>query len=267
MECKNCKTVLVPESDYCHACGGKVIRNRLTIRHLFGYFSETFLNYDNKFLQTFISLFTKPDVVIGGYINGTRKKYVNVISYFAIALTITGVEWYILNTFFPDLIDMSSIAVEGQEALANESVNFVQDYISIVLMLFVPVYALMSKLVFFTLKKYNYTEHLVIFMYIIAQISIFGALINLTGVLIGIPLGKLVFINGPFQFIFSAYCLKKLYNLTITGLLLRTLLFLVIFLAFFVFFSVLVAAINIVMHGGVEAFMEAQKSIINAPKN
>ncbi|MFC4720782.1 DUF3667 domain-containing protein [Geojedonia litorea] len=265
MECKNCNTSLTLESDYCHVCGGKVIRNRLTIKHLLGYFTETFLNYDNKFLQTFISLFTKPDDVIGSYINGTRKKYVNVISYFAIALTITGIEWYILNTFFPDLIDMSSVAAKGQEALANESVSFVQDYISIVLMLFVPVYALMSKLVFFTLKKYNYTEHLVIFMYIIAQISIFGALINLTGVIIGIPLGHLVYINGPFQLIFSAYCLKKLYNLSIKGLLLRTLLFLVIFLLFFILFSALVVVVNIVMHGGVDAFMEAQKSKIQTP--
>lgn len=54
MNCKNCKTSLSDESDYCNSCGGKIIRNRLTIRNLFEHFSEEFLNYDNKLFQTFI---------------------------------------------------------------------------------------------------------------------------------------------------------------------------------------------------------------------
>ncbi|PHR71636.1 MAG: hypothetical protein COA67_06375 [Lutibacter sp.] len=72
-------------------------------------FNEQFLNYDNKFLQTFIHLFTKPEVVIDGYINGTRKKYVNVISYFAIAITLSGLQMFILNKFFPEMLDFSSL--------------------------------------------------------------------------------------------------------------------------------------------------------------
>ncbi len=97
MDCKNCHTNLKDTDDFCNTCGAKVVRNRLTIRNLFAHFSEQFLNYDNKFLQTFIHLFTKPEAVIGCYINGTRKKYVNVISYFAIAITISGLQMYILN--------------------------------------------------------------------------------------------------------------------------------------------------------------------------
>ena len=263
MECKNCRASLIPDGDYCYSCGGKVIRNRLTLKNLFEHFSETFLNYDNKFLQTFIKLFTRPEDVIGSYINGTRKKYADVISYFAIALTITGIEWYILNTFFPNLIDMSSITVEGQEALANKNMEIVQKYSSIMLMLFVPIYALMSKLVFYTLKKYNYTEHLVIFMYIIAQISIFGTLINLTGVAFGFPLGDLVYFNGPFQILFSAYCLKRLYNLSIKGLVLRTLLFLVVLAAFFILVSIMFTIINILTYGSIEEYIKAQKAMVS----
>ena len=88
MNCKNCNLLISDKDNFCNSCGAKVIRNRLTIKSLFEDFSEQFLNYDNKFLQTFLHLFTKPEVVIDGYINGTRKKYVNVISYFAIALTL-----------------------------------------------------------------------------------------------------------------------------------------------------------------------------------
>lgn len=64
MDCKNCNTPLVENQNFCPVCGGKVIRNRLTIRNLFEHFSATFLNYDNKFLQTFICLFTKPEEII-----------------------------------------------------------------------------------------------------------------------------------------------------------------------------------------------------------
>ena len=100
MKCKNCNTLLDEQSDYCNICGARAIRNRLTIKNLFEHFSEQFLNYDNKFLQTFITLFKRPESVIGGYIEGTRKRYVNVITYFSIAIMITGVEYFILNKFF-----------------------------------------------------------------------------------------------------------------------------------------------------------------------
>ena len=71
--CKNCESGLHYDVNYCSICGARVIRNRLTIRNLFGHFSEQFLNWDNKFLKTFIYLFKKPEDVIGSYISGTRK--------------------------------------------------------------------------------------------------------------------------------------------------------------------------------------------------
>jgi len=54
MNCKNCNITLTNEDNFCNNCGAKIIRNRITIRNLFETFSEQFLNYDNKFLQTFI---------------------------------------------------------------------------------------------------------------------------------------------------------------------------------------------------------------------
>jgi len=264
MNCKNCTLSIQTHHNFCPHCGAKVIRKRLTIKALFSHFSEQFLNYDNKFFQTFIQLFTKPEKVIGCYINGTRKKYVNVISYFAIALTITGLEWYLLNKFFPHVIDMSAIAAKGTEVAANDGVKMIQEYASIVLMLFVPVYALMSRIVFFNIKKFNYTEHLVIFMYVIAQISIFGTLVNLIGAVFGIPLGILVYINGPFQILFSAYCLKRLYNLSLTGIFLRTLLFLVVLVVLFILSTIIYLIVMILYYGGLEEFVKAQKTAIEA---
>ena len=63
MACENCETPLTTESDFCNHCGAKVIRNRLTLKNLFAHFGEQFLNYNNKFIQTIIYLFKKPEDV------------------------------------------------------------------------------------------------------------------------------------------------------------------------------------------------------------
>lgn len=114
------------------------------------------------------------------------------------------------------------------ESISNNLLHTVQENQSFVLMLFVPIYAFMAKLVFFNIKKYNYTELLVVFMYIIAQLNIFGSIINVISACSGFKMGSI----SPFilvsQILYSAFCLKRLYNLNLKGILLRTLLFLVV---------------------------------------
>lgn len=234
MNCKNCHTPLSSEDMYCNTCGAKVIRNKLTLKNLFSDFIETYLNYDNKFIQTFINLFKKPEDVIGNYIDGTRKKYVNVISYFTIAITFTGLEYFIVNRFFPDFLDLSYLSQKGLEQLSNSILHNVQENQSFVLMLFVPLYAFMAKLVFLNIKKFNYTEHLVIFMYIIAQLNIIGSLVLITTAYFELKIGMVSPLILIFQILYSAFCLKRLYNLSITGIVLRTLLFLVILLIVYI---------------------------------
>lgn len=228
MECKNCHTSFSDETDYCPSCGGKVIRNRLTIKALFAHFSEQFFNYDNKFLQTFIHLFTKPEEVIDGYINGTRKRYVNVISYFAIAITLSGLQLFILNKYFPEIMDFSSMSDENMAEFQKNNMSFVSDYQGLMMMLNVPFYALMSKITFFNIKKYNYTEQLVIFMFISAQISNISVLLMLSSAAIGFSIMTITSIVLPIYVIYSAYCLKRLYKLDFGEIILRTFLFLVI---------------------------------------
>jgi hypothetical protein len=238
--CKNCKNTLIDNSDYCNSCGAKVIRNRLTIKTLFSHFSEQFLNYDNKFIQTFITLFKEPEAVIGNYIRGTRKKYVNVIGYFSIAIMVTGVEYFIINRFFPEFLDMSALSTKEMEGFTNETLGFFQEYQSFFIMLFIPVYALMAKIVFFNIKKFNYTEHLVIFMYIIGQLSVLGSLIIIPSALLGVKMGLVTPFVLVLQIAYSAYCLKRLYSLSIKGIFLRTLLFLAVLIIFYIISIILV---------------------------
>ncbi|RLD28093.1 MAG: hypothetical protein DRI75_07845 [Bacteroidetes bacterium] len=249
MNCKNCDANLNQNSNYCNDCGAKVIRNRLTPKNLFADLSEQFLNYDNKFLQTLINLFSKPEDVIGCYINGTRKKYVNVISYFAIAITISGLQLFILNKYFPELVNLSSVTIEGQEEFANKNLEFLQEYQSIVMMISVPIYALISKIVFFNIKTYNYTEHLVLFMYIFSQITIIGALFQLFSAFFGISIGTTGVILLPFQILYSSYCLKHLFKLSLKGIILRTLLFLLVCIVLYIVALILIIGIIFLTQG------------------
>ncbi|KAA3624933.1 MAG: DUF3667 domain-containing protein [Flavobacterium sp.] len=259
MNCKNCNHQLSEHADYCESCGGKVIRNRLTMKNLIGSFSEQFLNYDNKFLRTFLDLFSKPEAVIGSYIDGTRKRYVNVVSYFAISITLAGIQLYFLNKFFPEVMDLSSISVEGSEEMNNKNLAFVSEYQSLIMMFYVPLYALISKVVFFNYKKYNYTEHLVIYMYILSQMTIFGLFLTLTGVIMGWNMGIMGMVAISIQIIYTVYCLKRLFDLSIASVILKTLLFLVVLFILFFIFSMIMAVIML-KSGAMEEMKQAREA-------
>jgi hypothetical protein len=267
MNCRNCKTSLNNESDYCNSCGGKIIRNRLTIRNLFEYFSEEFLNYDNKLFQTFITLFRKPEAVIGGYINGTRKKYVNVISYFAIAITLSGLQIYILQKYSADFDDIfangNSIIAEQQKQINNKIFQFITDYQSIIMMLYIPFYALLAKLIFLKNKLYNYTELLVVFMYAQAQYSIITAILTFTLIPLGVPFIIFSFLLIPLQFFYFAFCLKDVYHLNFTQILLKTLLFIFVLGFIVILISIVGIGLAILFKDSelIKFFIETQKAI------
>lgn len=260
MDCKNCSTFLSDKDKFCNHCGAKVILNRITFRNIFEDFSAQFLNYDNKFLQTFIALFKKPEDVIGTYLQGTRKKYVNVISYFAIAITISGLQLYVLNKYFPEVMDLSAVTAAGSEEFSKQNLDFVNEYQAIIMMMLVPLYALMAQLVFLKVRKYNYSEHLVMFMYISSQTTILSALVTLIAGVIGLSLGTISIITLPLQILFSAYCLKRLYTLSLGGIILRTLLFLFLLGVVFVLVSV-VTGIIMYYTGSMDEFIESNKPI------
>ncbi|PWI31241.1 hypothetical protein DI383_00775 [Flavobacteriaceae bacterium LYZ1037] len=228
MNCKNCETLLKETDLFCSVCGGKIIKNRLTIANLFSHFSEQFLNYDNRFIQTLIKLFTDPVDVIDGYIKGVRKKYVNVISYFAIALTLSGFQMFFINKFFPELMNMDAPDPKGMEGFQQKNMDFLSEYQGLIYMALVPLYAIISRITFFNYKTYNYTEHVVINMYISAQAAIVSTIIILISALTNLNILVITFILLPLQALYSAYSFKKLYQLNFKSILLKFILFLLI---------------------------------------
>lgn len=268
MNCKNCKTELHLTTRYCNKCGGKVIRNRLTLKNLFTSFSEQFFNYDNKFLQTFITLFKKPEDVIGGYIGGIRKKYVNVISYFAIAITISGLQIYVMQKFPIDMggyLNPDPNLAKIQQEMNESIFKTVSEYQSLIMMLYMPFYALLARLIFYKNKLLNYTETLVLFMYAQAQTSIVIGLITIIIIPIGVSMTFLGLAIIPIQILYFAFCLKRVYNLNMSQIILKTLIFLIILGILFVIITA-IASYIMFQNGMFDEMIEAKKLEIEAKK-
>lgn len=269
MNCKNCNTQLGDIDDYCRNCGAKVIRNRLTIRNLFEHLTETFFNYDNKLFRTFIQLFKRPEDVIGGYINSVRMRYVNPISYLALALTIGGLYIFILNRYFPNaMLELSTAGIKGQEEVTSRTAQVIQEYYSFVMVLLIPFYALMSRLVFINKKEFNYTEHIVMSMYIIAQFSLVSSFINIALLALQLPTSILSTASIFLQMAYFGYCYKRLYKLSIPDLMLRTLLFFGIMATMMIAAVVLgfIMAILFKDSDFMQAFIESQKAAMEAQR-
>ncbi|MDC8006142.1 DUF3667 domain-containing protein [Aureisphaera galaxeae] len=256
MECKNCTATLTSENNYCSACGAKVIRNRLTMRNVWENFSEQFLNYDNRFLKTYLTMFRNPFDVITAYIDGIRKRYSNPLSYFAIAITLSGFQLFILRKFFPEAMDLSAIVPNQPNASVN--VDWIYDYYSIVALINLPIYAVMGKLSFIGLKKFNYTEHLVIITYAVAQFSITNFFVLSIGVGLGVNYYIMGNVMNIIMMFYIGYLYKKLYSLSLGQILLRTLLFFGVMLIMLIIVSIIQFVI-LVFNGGLEEMIQAEK--------
>jgi hypothetical protein len=270
VNCKNCNTVLTIESDYCNSCGGKVIRNRLTFRNLIQHIGETFFNYDNKVLKTIIHLIKSPEKVIDGYVIGIRKRYINPISFFGISLTLTGFSIFVIKKFFKDSLDASKLFDTSEmysngvsQDIMTSSTDFSLEYSSLIYTLMIPSFALLSWIIFLN-KKYNYTEHLVSYMYSMSLYSITSVFFGLVVLLIN-PNYYLFFglTLYPIVLIYHCYLLKRVFNLSATELLLKTFLFIVLFSILAIIFFIIIAVIMMVMmylNGDLETMIEAKKA-------
>jgi len=255
MECKNCEVSLSESDMFCNKCGAKVIRNRITIKNLWGDFCEQFLNYDNRFLKTYFGIFTQPHKVIGGYISGTRKKYVNVLSYFALALTLSGIQIFIIRKFFPEALDLSTFMPDSVPK-EDLDINWIYDYLSIFTLINIPLYGLIARLTFIGLKKFNYTEHLVIMAYLLAHFSITNSIILTPLVVIfGFNFYIIGNISNLILMGFTAYSYKKLYPLTVGGTILRTFAFLGIAIVLTMLLGIVQVVAAIINAGGFEEYL------------
>jgi hypothetical protein len=250
MNCKNCDIKLIPDASFCHDCGGKVIHKRLTIKNLVIHIGETFFNYDNKFLQTIINLFTDPKDVIDGYVNGVRKKYIDPLGFFAISLTLSGLYFFLIKNYFPNIFDFMMVTSDSNtQMLTQRIIEPLIEYNSLMYFMFIPLAGLMSYLIFIN-KHYNFTEHIVIYFYTLPLLSNISIIVNLLVYLIypEILLSFSVFYFIGF-FTYMGYVLTRIFSLSAKQLIIKTLIFLPVFFMVYIIISIAIVILLIVFGG------------------
>lgn len=257
MNCKNCDKGLNDTQKFCDECGAKVIQNRLTPKVLAGQVNEQFLSIDNKFLLTFIDLFKKPEAVIDGYIHGTRKKYIDVLQYFAISLTLAGIQVFLMETFFKEALGFTPEIMQAIESSPSQKENplfmgnfdDVSKYQGLIYILSVPFSAVASWLSYYILgvRSYNFTEHLVLNLYYSAQIIIITAVYSIIFLLFGLNylIVSAIFIIPTFLYLF--YVLKRVFKDNFWDAFAKFLFMLVIYVGIFLFLGLIAFLIGVLI--------------------
>lgn len=241
--CKNCGQQ-IETYNFCPDCGAKKITKRITFKNLVQDFVDRFLNIDNSFFRTFLHLFIKPEEVINGYINGLRKRYINAFGYFAISITITGFYSFLVKDRLKEIVKLNNYS-EQQIELQSSIYDFSFQYQSIISFLLIPFLAILSRLIFLNYKKFNLTEHLVIYLYAYSHIVGTMAIILLPLTFIADSILIIAYVQFPIYILYIAYVLKRLYKLSLKSIILKTLLFLVLGSVFYIIFSILIIVVMI----------------------
>jgi len=248
MNCKNCKTEITENDNFCNNCGAKVIKERITLKSLFSNLLDA-LGWDSNFFITLRFLLYKPQIVLKEYISGTRKKYANPFTFFAISLAISLFifsqfpKQYIQlstneslqhtdimeNAVSNDIKDIRSKEIFGyknQEEFGKAMTKYMLKYYNLYSFLLLPLYTLIAFLVF--RKPYNYGEHLVINTYIQGILLFLSIILFIFSLLTRFN----VFGSGIYilPFLYYPFVYKKMYKYTIGQTLLKILKFLGILL-------------------------------------
>jgi hypothetical protein len=104
----------------------------------------------------------RPDDIIKGYIIGTRKKNIDAVNFITLAITISGLQFFILNKFFPNVMEFPENLYSDND-MGTSIMNSIFEYYSFMYVILIPLYGMLSKIVFNNIKKYNYVEHIVIY--------------------------------------------------------------------------------------------------------
>lgn len=262
-QCKNCESELKNDASYCTICGAKVIVEPFTFKYIRDDFSEQFLNIDNNILiRTLRDMIFRPEEVIQGYIDGVRRRHLKLANFMALALTLSGLLIFIIQKFIPEAMDVSFMIQDDnpmKENFDSESFGNFMEYQGIMFLLFIPVYALMSKLSFYNQKQFSYLKHIVFVAYTQAFLSVIMFIPTLLIVIAGYNYIALSYWVILIMFLYNSYCYKRLFKLSFGKLLLRILVFFgVLIVAFIIYIFIIIGVM--MANGQMQQVIEAERA-------
>lgn len=157
-ECCNCANTKV--ENYCAVCGQKKYR-RIDRKYLIEELQYTFLHVNKGFLYSIKCIIKNPGKTAKEFIDGHRVNHYKPI---LLAFLLAGISSFVsLKMLNLDEIMLNSYNTPGQQAAKQQMsdfMNFASNYNSFLMMLFIPLVALFTKLAFNS-KGHNYYEHVI----------------------------------------------------------------------------------------------------------
>ncbi len=272
-KCKSCDYKFEANLNFCPSCGGKIIRERLTVKAVFKEFIQNVFNVESKFIQTLKDLAVKPEQVFKSFIDGGRKKYYHPVSLLAIAILLSALSAQLLP--FDELIDSGQGVGEMgyelgykstggteesfQEALKDkenkqkieesrkkmeqfqkEYNDFILNNSGLIQYMMIPFYALIAYLVFWKKRLYNFAEMVTVVLYQNA----FTTFISFISILIFylLDLNLLMVTSSSFIiiFLYSNYSFQRLFKLSAVQLIFANLRFFLISIPIIIFLLVII---------------------------
>jgi len=163
-KCKKCNAEL--QGKFCANCGQKVISTRYTVKESVGWVFGSIFNLDHGFFYTSKLMLTKPGKVVNDFMNGVTVGYSHPFRFLFFWATISAIIGAYFGAFEESGLVFNKMAGQSEEeiARARKVMLFMKQYMSFIIMAFVPFSALGSYLVLKP-KKLNYAEHLILNSY------------------------------------------------------------------------------------------------------
>ena len=214
---KNCKSCEAPLSGlFCSNCGQKVIEERYTLKKIFGDLIANIFNLEKGFFFTFKKLFTVPEEVIDGYLNGQTKKYYNPIRFFLIWISLQVlimVSFNIWESQFDKVGEVYEkiglIKTEADKLRMKKISAYTQNFLTVIPLFLVPFFSFMGYKLF-SRKKLYFAEHCIINTYVVSMSTIIGFLAAICYAIFP-PLISYSFFVGIVSFIFFYSFIYKRY--------------------------------------------------------
>ncbi|MDN4166915.1 DUF3667 domain-containing protein [Cytophagales bacterium LB-30] len=206
-ECYNCGETL--KGEFCHACGQKVRKERLSVKYLLTDFFSNVFNAERGAIPTTLLLLKSPEVVVKDFIRGKTQSYVNPFKYvfFLATLSAIAASFIDFEALKPSQMFNTPSNPESEE-MGKNIIDILRQYFTAIQLLIVPLYAWVSYRVY---KKegYNYAEHVAMVCYL----SGFMTLISTIGMLpFTISVDLMPYYN-TFNLLFNIYFVFAYYRI------------------------------------------------------
>jgi hypothetical protein len=154
--------------NYCSRCGQSFVIKRISLQGILRDIFHFFTHLEKGFGYTLKQLIMNPGNMQRSYIEGNRIKYQKPFSMFFICVTIAALVRYWI----------SNALIKYYNADIVSEANFFHQYMVIMYIVLVPVYSLITYLLFYK-SGYNYAETGVLMLYTVSVFFLMASIIAL----------------------------------------------------------------------------------------